>query len=104
MENKYNKLKDKNKFFVKQDRLDHLAFVWGCPRCGKEGYIFGEEAEKLDRNYKKAAWNNRKCKSCLYGRSKVLYKLDGGRAIHLNNIRRRKTEYKASRETINNIS
>lgn len=100
---KYNKLRDSSKLFVKLDSSDHIVYRWRCGRCGVEGYIFGKEAEEVQRKAYDKKLIKKPCKACRFPKVRIVLKEPSIRAIHLNNIRRRETDYSQDQQTYQNI-
>ena len=80
-------------------RTDRVAWQGKCVRCGAIRYMFGDQIEKKYRDYrtdlreKNEKCSNYKCEGRVrwYGRVPII------KAIHLNDIRRRKTTLKSNK-------
>lgn len=73
----------------KRGPYDHIGWRGICRRCGLNYNIFADECKRMFGDVRAEVRNkNIQCKHCK-GSVKILYKMSGERAVHLNSIRRR---------------
>jgi len=81
---KYRKVRHDAAIFDRKCEYAHHGLRFRCPSCGLVRYLLGKDAK---------FWNGERlgCKSCGNPKIELRNKVDDKRAVHLNNIKSRKT-------------
>lgn len=85
MSDKYAKVRHDSEIFQKKCDYAEHGHLFQCPTCGAERFLLGKNAKE---------WNGERlgCKSCGQRRIEHRGRMGQRRAVHLNNIRSRKTD------------
>jgi len=95
MSDKYLHLKGRDEILAKKCEYAEYGLEFRCPSCGCIRYLLGRDAKFYDGD-------RLGCKSCGQLRIELKGKMGQQRAVHLNNIRHRKSDVVAGKDNLVN--